>query len=104
MRLAEVPEPAPAADQILVQVRAISLNRGEVRAIARSADGEVPGWDVAGTVLEPAQLVGKAHRDVEKAAVDGADLDADLGFGPAALRTLPGRFVQCCRRGAGSAC
>jgi NADPH:quinone reductase-like Zn-dependent oxidoreductase len=56
MRLAEVPEPAPAADQILVQVRAISLNRGEVRAIARSADGEVPGWDIAGTVLEPAQL------------------------------------------------
>ncbi len=56
MVLADVPEPAPAADQILVQVRAISLNRGEVRGIARAAEGAVPGWDVAGTVLEPAQL------------------------------------------------
>jgi NADPH:quinone reductase-like Zn-dependent oxidoreductase len=56
LTLADVPEPKPAADQLVVQVRAISLNRGEVRAVARAAEGAVPGWDVAGTVLEPAQL------------------------------------------------
>jgi len=56
LELAEVPEPKPAADEILLQVHSISLNRGEVRAIVRAADGGVPGWDVAGTVLEPAQL------------------------------------------------
>jgi NADPH:quinone reductase-like Zn-dependent oxidoreductase len=56
LTLAEVPEPKPAADEILVEVRAISLNRGEVRGIARAAEGAIPGWDVAGTVLEPAQL------------------------------------------------
>jgi NADPH2:quinone reductase len=69
MRLAEAPEPAPAADQILLQVRAISLNRGEVRAIARSADGEVPGWDVAGTVLEPAQLGASPAKGTRVAAM-----------------------------------
>jgi NADPH:quinone reductase-like Zn-dependent oxidoreductase len=56
LTLADVPEPQPAADQLLVQVRAVSLNRGEVRGVARAAEGAVPGWDVAGIVLEPAQL------------------------------------------------
>ena len=56
LALSDVPEPKPAADQLVIQVRAISLNRGEVRAVARAAEGAVPGWDVAGTVLEPAQL------------------------------------------------
>ncbi len=56
LELAEVAEPKPAPDEILLQVCAVSLNRGEVRAIARAAEGEVPGWDVAGTVHEPAQL------------------------------------------------
>jgi NADPH:quinone reductase-like Zn-dependent oxidoreductase len=38
----------------LIEVRATSLNRGEVRYLDQRSDGEVPGWDVAGTVREPA--------------------------------------------------
>lgn len=56
LALADVPEPQPRDDELLLRVEAISLNRGEVRGAARAADGTVPGWDVAGTVLEPARL------------------------------------------------
>jgi len=47
----EVPEPAPRSDELIVAVGAISLNRGEIRMSARAADGTIPGWDVAGTVV-----------------------------------------------------
>src|SRR5664279_441947 len=43
--------------------------------------------------LEAAQLVREAHRDVEKAAVDGSDLDRERWLWRRATR----RFVQCCR-------
>ncbi len=37
-----------------MEVRSISLNRGEVNRLATAADGWRPGWDVAGTVVRPA--------------------------------------------------
>lgn len=47
----EVEEPSPAPSEALVRVSAISLNRGEVRRAATSAEpGFRPGWDLAGTV------------------------------------------------------
>lgn len=48
--LDDVPAPVPAADELLLRVHAISLNRGEVRGVARAPDGQIPGWDVAGIV------------------------------------------------------
>jgi NADPH:quinone reductase-like Zn-dependent oxidoreductase len=54
LRLAEVPDPDPATDEALVEVRATSLNRGEVRALESRPEGGVHGWDVAGVVREPA--------------------------------------------------
>ena len=51
----EAPVPTPLANETLVQVKAISLNRGEVRrSFTTAPDGWRPGWDVAGEVLEPA--------------------------------------------------
>src|SRR4051812_39463853 len=47
----EVPEPVPAPGEVLVDVRAFSLNRGEMRMLGTAADGWRPGWDFAG-VLE----------------------------------------------------
>jgi NADPH2:quinone reductase len=56
LALVDVPEPQPRADELLLGVEAISLNRGEVRGAARAPDGQTPGWDVAGTVIAPAQF------------------------------------------------
>ncbi len=48
--LRPVPEPVPLPGEALVQVRAISLNLGEVRRARGAEDGWRPGWDFAGTV------------------------------------------------------
>lgn len=53
-----VPEPVPDRGEAVVRVRAISLNRGEVRRAGTAAAGWRPGWDLAG--------------EVERAAADGS--------------------------------
>lgn len=50
LHLEDVPSPAQWSDEVLVRVAAFSLNRGEIRAAKRAADGVIPGWDVAGIV------------------------------------------------------
>ena len=54
----EVAEPAPDRGEATVRVRALSLNRGEVRRAGMAAAGWRPGWDLAGVV--------------ERAAADGS--------------------------------
>src|SRR5262249_56340007 len=53
-----VAEPAPDGGEAVVRVRAISLNRGEVRRSGMAPAGWRPGWDLAG--------------EVERAAADGS--------------------------------
>jgi NADPH:quinone reductase-like Zn-dependent oxidoreductase len=50
----EVAAPAPRANEAVIAVRAISLNRGEVRTLQTAPAGWRPGWDVAGVVAEEA--------------------------------------------------
>jgi len=38
----------PARGEVLVEVRAFSINRGELRMLGTAADGWRPGWDFAG--------------------------------------------------------
>lgn len=54
LALTEAPDPVPRSSEALVQVKAISLNLGEVRRALRSAPGTHLGWDLAGTVVEEA--------------------------------------------------
>lgn len=54
LRIGDAPDPDPAPDQALIEVHAISVNHGELRGLAGRTAGEVPGWDAAGVVLEPA--------------------------------------------------
>jgi NADPH:quinone reductase-like Zn-dependent oxidoreductase len=49
-----VAEPAPDRGEAIVRVRALSLNRGEVRRAGAAAAGWRPGWDLAGEVARPA--------------------------------------------------
>ena len=53
-----VADPSPDRGEAVVRVRALSLNRGEVRRSGLAAAGWRPGWDLAGVV--------------ERAAADGS--------------------------------
>lgn len=50
IELRDVPEPDPPRDHAVVEVRAVSLNRGECVALGTAEDGWRPGWDLAGVV------------------------------------------------------
>jgi len=50
LTIGSVDDPQPRADEALIRVSAISLNRGEVRGAQAAKPGARPGWDVAGVV------------------------------------------------------
>jgi NADPH2:quinone reductase len=55
LRLAtDLPEPEPGDAEAVIQVRAYSLNRGELGLIARRPEGFRPGQDIAGIVVRAA--------------------------------------------------
>jgi NADPH2:quinone reductase len=54
IELREVPDPSPAPNEALVEVRAFSLNRGELRLFQSRPDGWRPGQDISGVVLQRA--------------------------------------------------
>ncbi|MDP6706540.1 MAG: zinc-binding dehydrogenase [Alphaproteobacteria bacterium] len=102
LKLTEGAEPVPRSDQAVVEVKAISLNLGEVKRARRSEAGLQLGWDLAGVVAEPAadgsgppagtRVVGivLAGAWAERAAVKTswmAPLPDDVSFADAA--TLP---------------
>jgi len=54
VELREVAEPEPGPDEAIVEVRAFSLNRGELALLAGRAEGWRPGQDIAGVVVQAA--------------------------------------------------
>lgn len=56
--LREVDEPRRARDEVLVDVDAFSLNRGELALLAHRPEGWRPGQDIAGVIVESADADG----------------------------------------------
>ena len=54
LAIKEVEAPQPGPSEALVQVEAISLNRGDVQVAMDAEAGWRPGWDLAGTVIKQA--------------------------------------------------
>src|SRR5215469_7768099 len=54
VEIREVAEPQPAPDEALVEVRAFSLNRGELRLFQIRPEGWRPGQDIGGVVIRSA--------------------------------------------------
>ncbi|GHO78226.1 oxidoreductase [Ktedonobacter sp. SOSP1-85] len=54
LAIREVAAPEPGPGQALIQVEAVSLNRGEVMRAMTAEAGWRPGWDLAGTVIQQA--------------------------------------------------
>jgi NADPH:quinone reductase-like Zn-dependent oxidoreductase len=54
VELREVPEPQPAPHEAVVEVRAFSLNRGELRLFQIRPEGWRPGQDISGVVVQSA--------------------------------------------------
>lgn len=50
----EIEEPDPAPDETVVEVRAFSLDRGELSLMEGSPEGWRPGQDISGVVAEEA--------------------------------------------------
>jgi NADPH:quinone reductase len=55
LRLADdLPEPEPAANELVMEVHAYGINRGELFLLQQRADGWRPGQDVSGVVVRTA--------------------------------------------------
>ena len=54
VEITEVPEPEPGPSEAVVEVRAVAVNRGELRLLMARPRGWRPGQDVAGVVAESA--------------------------------------------------
>ncbi len=55
LKIETIPAPIPLPSEALIDVRAISLNRGEVRMSRSPKPGWRPGWDFAGVVSKAAE-------------------------------------------------
>jgi NADPH:quinone reductase len=104
VELKDAPDPDPLPNEALVEVRAISLNRGEVRALTSKPPGSLTGWDFAGVVAQQAaddsgppqgaRVVGLSTRGwAQRVAVstrDVAELPDEVTFAQAACLPVAG--------------
>ena len=88
LELAEVAAPSPRSDELVVEVRAVSLNRGEVRAASHAREGAIPGWDVAGVVVAAAPNGQGPPAGARVAALLGAGAWAERACVPAGIAAV----------------
>ena len=101
LRLQDVPKPTPAADQILVEVRAAALNPADLKVLRHKNGGSflhaasfplILGYDFSGVV-----------REVGSAGAPHAVGDEVYGFLPYARSTRGGTYAEFVAVGAGAA-
>lgn len=112
----DVPEPEPKPDELVIEVRAASINRGELRLLESRPDWG-PGQDVAGTVVATAadgsgpavgtRVAGMADWGgwAERVAVPAhrvGELPDGVDFGPASTLGVAGMTALRAVRGGGS--
>lgn len=72
LAIGEAPAPEPDSHEAVVAVRAVSLNRGEVRRAQSGPAGRAIGWDVAGVVEQPARDGSGPPRGTRVVGISGA--------------------------------
>lgn len=118
VRLADdLPEPAPEPDELVIEVAAFGVNRGELILIGSRTDGWQPGQDVAGVVVQAAadgsgpapgaRVVGAADHGgwSERVAVPTAhlaELPDEVDFADAAALPIAGLTALRALRRAGN--
>jgi NADPH:quinone reductase len=80
--LREAPDPQPDRSEALVEVRATTLNRGEVRRLPGRTEGTIPGWDIGGVVRRAAADGSGAPAGARVVALVGAGAWAELAAVP----------------------
>ena len=89
LEVRQVEEPTPGPNEALVEVRAVSINRGELRLLASRANGWRPGQDIAGVVRRPAHSGGPAEGTRVVALVDQAGWAEQVAAPLSRLAPLP---------------
>lgn len=68
----EVAAPQPGPGEVLIDIRAVSVNRGEILNLPGNAEGWRPGWDVAGVVARTGDGFTAGQRVVALSLADGS--------------------------------
>lgn len=90
VELKEVSEPVPMPDEAIVEVKAFSLNRGELALLAGRPEGWRPGQDIAGVIVQSAaDGSGPTKGTRVVALVDGAGWSQRVAAPTARMAALP---------------
>lgn len=87
--LVETDAPRPDDGKILVGVRAVSINRGEVLRARAAGAGFRPGWDFAGVVLDPSGVAGLAPGDRVAGYLPAGAWAETLAVAPRQIAVIP---------------
>jgi len=68
----EVAAPQPGPGDVLIDLRAVSVNRGEILNLPGNDEGWRPGWDVAGVVAQTGNGFTAGQRVVALSLADGS--------------------------------